>query len=108
MERPRRILIANADQAARAQLRAAARAAGLRICGYAKDATEAVAKVRRTRPDICLLDLDLPGGGLQAAGEIGEERPETSVVVLSRFGYCGPAWIEDTAPASDDELPLAS
>jgi DNA-binding NarL/FixJ family response regulator len=98
MERLRRVLIANADENGRLKVRAAAKAAGLRICGYAKTAEDAVAKARRTQPDICLLDLDLPGGGIRAAGEIVDERSDVAVVVLSNFESAGASWMA-TVPA---------
>jgi two-component system NarL family response regulator len=87
------VLIANDDTAARARVRAAARAADLRICGYASSADDAVSRAIRTRPDICLLDLDLPGGGLRAAAEIARTLPTASVVVLSAFATAGESWV---------------
>jgi DNA-binding NarL/FixJ family response regulator len=107
MERNRRVLIAYADETARARVRAAARAANLRVCGYAKDAVDAVAKTRRTKPDICLLDLDLPGGGLHAAGEIEGTHPSVSIVVLANSAAAGTSWLRHgSAPRAD--LLLAS
>jgi len=106
--RLRRVLIANADQAARLRVRAAARAAGLRICGYAKSAEDAVASARSTEPDICLLDLDLPGGGLRAAGEIAAERPGTAVVVLANFESAGPSWLAAERRPANSSLRFAS
>ena len=98
------MLIANDDTAARARVRAAARAADLRICGYASSADDAVSRAIRTRPDICLLDLDLPGGGLRAAAEIADRLPQAGVVVLSGFESVGASSFERDAP----DLALAS
>jgi AmiR/NasT family two-component response regulator len=104
MERPRRVLIAYADEAGRAPVRTAARSAGLRICGYVSTAGDAVSKVRRTRPDLCLIDLDLPGGGMRAAGEIVAEEPDVAVVVLADFARTSRSWLRPT----DDPRPAAA
>ena len=85
----RRVLIASKDASARARVLAAARAAGQLVCGYASSADDALAKALRTEPDLCLLDLDLPGGGLRAAAQIAEDVPRTGVVVLSSFATAG-------------------
>jgi DNA-binding NarL/FixJ family response regulator len=92
MERLRRVLIASADESGRVAIRAAARRAGFRICGYAKTAADAVSRAQRTQPDICLLDLDLPGGSLRAAGEIAAELPTAGVVVLADFPNASASW----------------
>jgi two-component system nitrate/nitrite response regulator NarL len=100
MERIRRVLIASADESGRAAIRTAARASGFRICGYAKTAEDAVARAKRSQPDICLLDLDLPGGGLQAAGEIVAELPAAAVVVLADFQDASAGWCTAQRPAN--------
>jgi DNA-binding NarL/FixJ family response regulator len=53
------------------------------ICAEAADAAEAVQAALRDRPDICLLDLSMPGGGLAAVWEITSRLPETKVVILT-------------------------
>jgi two-component system, NarL family, nitrate/nitrite response regulator NarL len=100
MERIRRVLIASPDESGRAAIRTAARAAGFRICGYAKTAEDAVARAKRSQPDICLLDLDLPGGGLQAAGEIVAELPTAAVVVLADFRNTSTEWCTSQRPTN--------
>ena len=37
----------------------------------------------RERPDVCLLDIHMPGNGISAAKEISSRVPETAVVVLT-------------------------
>src|SRR5919201_582071 len=98
MERIRRVLIAGADESSRAAIRTAARAAGFRICGYAKTAEDAVTRAKRSQPDICLLDLDLPGGGLRAAGEILAELPTAAVAVLADFQHASADWCTSQRP----------
>jgi DNA-binding NarL/FixJ family response regulator len=49
----------------------------------AADAATAVELVRRLRPDVCLLDITMPGGGIDAARQIAQHAPETAVVMLT-------------------------
>ncbi len=56
---------------------------GFRVIGQAGDGPGAVALVKRRRPDVCVLDINMPGGGIVAAGTIAAEYPETSVVMLT-------------------------
>lgn len=53
------------------------------ICAEAADAAEAVQAALRGRPDICLLDLSMPGGGMAAAWEIASRVPEAKIVILT-------------------------
>lgn len=46
-------------------------------------AAEAVAIAEHHRPDIVLLDLDIPGGGLSALGEICLQFPGTRCIILT-------------------------
>jgi two-component system nitrate/nitrite response regulator NarL len=54
-----------------------------RVCGEAVDAAGAVDAALRERPEICLLDVRMPGSGLAAAWEIGSRLPTTKVVMLT-------------------------
>ena len=98
MKGTKRVLIAYADEAGRVPVRTAAKSAGLRICGYVRTADDAVPKVRTTRPDLCLIDLDLPGGGMRAAGAIVEEDPSVAVVVLANFERSSTSWLNPPQP----------
>lgn len=46
-------------------------------------APTAVAAALEHRPDVCLLDLNMPGSGLLAAAEITQSLPGTAVVMLT-------------------------
>ena len=56
----------------------------LELVGTAGDAREAVAVARMRRPQVVLLDLDMPhGGGTQAAIDIRRELPDARILALS-------------------------
>jgi DNA-binding NarL/FixJ family response regulator len=53
------------------------------ICAEVPDAASAIAAALKHRPDVCLLDIHMPGNGVDAAGEITSSLPETSVIMLT-------------------------
>lgn len=55
----------------------------IQVVAVAGDAVAAVRAAREHRPDLALLDLAMPGGGLEAARQIGSACPTTRVVVLT-------------------------
>ncbi|MDQ1122092.1 response regulator transcription factor [Microbacterium trichothecenolyticum] len=58
----------------------------IEIVGTARDGADAVDVVARTRPDIAVLDLEMPHrDGLEAAAEIRAASPDTRVVLLTRY-----------------------
>jgi diguanylate cyclase (GGDEF)-like protein len=80
-----RLLIADDDPAIRLVLAAlAARHADLDLVGEAEDTAQAIELSARRRPDVVLLDFDMPGGGgVAAATAILEASPTTRIVALS-------------------------
>jgi DNA-binding NarL/FixJ family response regulator len=79
-----RILIAEHDAAARRELRRAVETdRGLEVCAEAADAAGAVSAAVRLRPDIAVLDVRLPGGGVAATWEIGGRLPRSKIVMLA-------------------------
>jgi DNA-binding NarL/FixJ family response regulator len=78
-----RVLVADDHPATRAGVRAALEAAGFEVCCEAADAERAVEGALRERPDVCLLDINMPGNGIAAAGRIRRQLPETAVVMLT-------------------------
>lgn len=77
-----RILIADADGASRAGIALALRDHGFEVCAEADSTDQAVASAVRERPDLCLLETDLPGGGVEAARAIQKEVPDALLLML--------------------------
>ena len=80
---PLRVLIADDHAPTREDVRRALTDGGLVVCAEAADAARAVQQALETRPDICLLDVRMPGGGVAAAWEIAARLPTTKVVMLT-------------------------
>jgi DNA-binding NarL/FixJ family response regulator len=96
-----RVVIADDHVPTRSGVRLALERAGFRVMAEAGDAVRAVEAARRERPEICLLDIHMPGNGIAAAAKIGAELPDIAVVMLTvsrndadlfdalRAGACG-------------------
>jgi two-component system NarL family response regulator len=86
-----RVVIADDHAPTRAGVRMALEADGCRVVAAVADGPKAVAAALEERPDVCLLDIHMPGGGVRAAAEITSALPDTAVVML-------------TASRDDDDL----
>jgi DNA-binding NarL/FixJ family response regulator len=54
------------------------------IVGVASDVDEAITEIRRTRPDVVLIDVHMPGGGgLAVIGALTETNPDIKFLALS-------------------------
>jgi DNA-binding NarL/FixJ family response regulator len=78
-----RVLIADDHLPTRQGVRLALEGHGFEICAEAADAADAVASARQVRPDLCLLDIRMPGNGISAAAAIAGDVPESAVVMLT-------------------------
>ena len=77
------IVIADDHQVIRLGVRMALMRGGFNVLAEAADRDGAVSAVLRERPDVCLLDIHMPGGGIEAASRIAEAGVATSVVMLT-------------------------
>jgi DNA-binding NarL/FixJ family response regulator len=78
-----RVLVAGSDSPTRNGIRMALEEEGVVVCGRVATAAELVEGVRRLEPDLCLVDVDLPGGGLAALAELRAWRVHPAVVLLA-------------------------
>ncbi len=83
MSEPLRIVIADDHIPTRAGVRLALERYGFVICAEEGSGPAAVAAAVRERPDVCLLDVHMPGGGIAAAAAITERVPHAAVVMLT-------------------------
>jgi DNA-binding NarL/FixJ family response regulator len=86
-----RVVLADDHTLVRAGIRALVAAiSGAEIVGEAGDGQEALALILKTRPDIALVDVSMPGmNGLDLAARVAREAPHTRVAVLSMHGSPG-------------------
>lgn len=77
---PVRVVIADDHARMRGKVREALESGGCVVCGEASTAAEAVALSLEHVPDVALLDVHMPGSGIQAAREISRALPATAVV----------------------------
>jgi DNA-binding NarL/FixJ family response regulator len=84
MTAPKRVLIADDHEATRAGVRQSLEAdGGFAVIAEVADGPGAAEVALRERPDLCLLDIQMPGGGIRAAHEISKALPDTAVVMLT-------------------------
>lgn len=109
------VILADDHPPTRWGVRSALEAGGFTVCAEAATADDAVAAALEHRPDLALLDVHMPGGGIRAAARIAAVEDPPAVVMLTisdedehllaalqagARGYL----LKDTSP---DRLPLA-
>ena len=79
-----RVVMADDHARIRARIRTALESEGCEVCAEGASAEEAVALVVEHLPDVALLDIHMPGSGIQAAREITRVAPQVAVVMLTQ------------------------
>jgi DNA-binding NarL/FixJ family response regulator len=109
------VVIADDHPVIRLGVRMALMRGGFEVLAEAADRDGAVEAVLRERPDLCLLDINMPGGGIEAVAILSHAAPATAIVMLTvstspqdmlaalRYGAKG-YLPKDTSP---DRLPAA-
>ena len=77
------VVIADDHPATRLGVRMALTRGGFEVVAEAADCDGAVAAALSRRPDVCLLDVCMPGGGIEAAQRITRARVGVAVVMLT-------------------------
>jgi DNA-binding NarL/FixJ family response regulator len=80
---------------------------GFTVVAEAANADDAIRAAREHEPQLCLLDIDMPGGGILAADRISLELPDTRIAVMS--GEPQPDQLRDAILAgADGYLPTST
>ena len=77
------VVLADDHAAVRAGIRLALSGEGFDVVAEAADGPGAIEAAEREKPDIALLDVNMPGSGIKAAEAIAQRLPETVVVMLT-------------------------
>ena len=83
MSDPITALIADDHPSARAGIKSSIEADGFVVVAEAADADRAVEAAVRLRPAVCLLDVHMPGDGIDAARRIHQHDADTAIVMLT-------------------------
>ncbi|MCU1675510.1 MAG: Two component transcriptional regulator, CheY family [Frankiales bacterium] len=78
-----RVVTADDHPPTRAGIRSALEGTEFEVVGEAFTATTAIHEATRLAPDICLVDVRMPGGGVVAVAEISRRLPQTALVMLT-------------------------
>jgi DNA-binding NarL/FixJ family response regulator len=78
-----RVLIADDHVPVRAGVRAVLEQGGCEVCAEVGNADDAISAAVQENPDVCLIDLQMPGSGMRAVAAIAQNVAATRVVVLT-------------------------
>src|SRR5207253_8997191 len=78
-----RVLIADDHVQFRAMVAETLEAAGFTVCAQAATGDAATRLATEHEPDVCLLDIRMPGDGIAAARRIAAALPDTRILMLT-------------------------
>ena len=79
-----RVMLVEDHALVRSAIRQALESPEIEVVGEARTAEEAIELAPRLRPDVMLLDIDMPGmTGIEAVRELSPRLPETRIVMLT-------------------------
>ena len=78
-----RVLLVDDNEPLRTMLRHTLESSDIEVCAEADNADTALMEAHRHGPDVILLDINMPGGGLNALARLTSELPGTPVVMLT-------------------------
>ncbi|WP_427890020.1 response regulator [Kribbella sp. GL6] len=78
-----RVVMADDHPQLRAHIRQALESGGFEVCAEAATGPQAVRLTEEHQPDVVLLDIHMPGGGIRAAAEISRLLPDVAIVMLT-------------------------
>jgi DNA-binding NarL/FixJ family response regulator len=78
------VVVADDHAPTRTQISAALEAGECEVCAQGASAEEAVRLTLQHSPDVALLDIHMPGNGINAAQQISRILPQTAVVMLTQ------------------------
>ena len=80
------VTIAEDDEVTLGFLKATLQSAGMRVVAVAAEGHKALEDIRRLRPDVICLDINMPGiDGLQVLAQVRKEMPSAIVFLVSAF-----------------------
>ena len=83
---PVRVLLVDDHALLRAGIASVLQGHGFVVCGQAADGEQAVARFEELRPDVTLMDLQMPGlDGVAAIAKIRARHPDACILVLTTF-----------------------
>jgi DNA-binding NarL/FixJ family response regulator len=83
-EPPLRVMLVDDHALVRSAIRQALQAPDIEVVGEASSAEEALAMAPMLRPDLLLLDIDMPGlSGIETVRELAPRLPATKIVMLT-------------------------
>ena len=86
MDEPVSVFLVDDHEVVRQGLRTLLEDAGLRVVGEASNAAEAVRRIAATRPQVAVLDVQLPDGtGIDVCRDVRSLVPDTACLMLTSF-----------------------